>query len=417
MRSVRSTLKRALSLAVVPALIAGGLTLTVAVIPDAMADQPLPSPAAVQQIDSSNVTADALPTVQIDGVVWSQAIKGTTVYAGGKFQNARPAGAAAGTSLTPRSNLLSYSLTTGVLNTSFAPSLNAQVLAVALTPDGSKLFVGGDFTTADGGTTHNRIAEYDTASGALVSSFTASVNGQVTSIATTSSTVYIGGAFTSVNGVSRNHLAAFTISSGALTNWKPAADGLVKALVVTPDNSMVIAGGQFQMINGATANGLAALSTTTGSLQPWAAGNTIYNSGKNAGITSLSTDGNAIYGTGYVFGSLTDGDLEGTFSANPNTGAINWVEDCHGDTYGSWSNGTTVYTVSHAHYCATLGGFPQTNPFSGNMRHTVAFTAGVKGSLGHSAYGDPYKDWYGTPSPAILDWFPDVAIGTYTGQS
>ena len=67
------------------------------------------------------VSADALPTVQIDGVVWSQAVVGNTVYAGGRFNNARPAGAAAGTQLTPRGNLLAYDITTGNLVTSFAP--------------------------------------------------------------------------------------------------------------------------------------------------------------------------------------------------------------------------------------------------------------------------------------------------------
>ena len=56
---------------------------------------------------SEIVTADGLPTVQVDGVVWSQAIVGNTVYAGGSFANARPAGAAPGTSLTPRANFLS----------------------------------------------------------------------------------------------------------------------------------------------------------------------------------------------------------------------------------------------------------------------------------------------------------------------
>ena len=63
------------------------------------------------------VSADSLPTVQIDGVVWSQAIVGNTVYAGGSFANARPAGSAAGTNLTPRANMLSYDITTGNLNT------------------------------------------------------------------------------------------------------------------------------------------------------------------------------------------------------------------------------------------------------------------------------------------------------------
>ncbi len=52
------------------------------------------------------MSADRLPTVQIDGVVWSQAVVGNTVYAGGRFNNARPAGAAAGTNLTARANLL-----------------------------------------------------------------------------------------------------------------------------------------------------------------------------------------------------------------------------------------------------------------------------------------------------------------------
>jgi hypothetical protein len=66
------------------------------------------------------VSADALPTVQIDGVVWSQVVVGNTVYAGGRFNNARPAGAAAGTNLTPRGNLLAYDITTGNLITSFA---------------------------------------------------------------------------------------------------------------------------------------------------------------------------------------------------------------------------------------------------------------------------------------------------------
>ena len=40
---------------------------------------------------------------------------GNTVFAGGSFSNARPAGAAPGTNLIPRSNILAYNLTTGVI--------------------------------------------------------------------------------------------------------------------------------------------------------------------------------------------------------------------------------------------------------------------------------------------------------------
>ena len=72
--------------------------------------------APITQRSATGVTADALPTAQIDGVVWDQAIVGNTVYAGGQFTSARPAGARPGTNESPRSNLLAYNIRTGALN-------------------------------------------------------------------------------------------------------------------------------------------------------------------------------------------------------------------------------------------------------------------------------------------------------------
>ena len=66
-------------------LTVAGLTVAAVVAPVAAAD-----PGPVTQRSADMVTADALPTVQIDGVVWSQAIIGNTVYAGGSFTTARP---------------------------------------------------------------------------------------------------------------------------------------------------------------------------------------------------------------------------------------------------------------------------------------------------------------------------------------
>lgn len=423
MRIASSSLRRLFAVVVVvPALALSTMVVSAAIAPSAQADVAPPvlpsTPGPILQEPASAVTADALPTVQIDGVAWDQVINGNTVFAGGSFANARPAGAAAGTSLTPRANLLSYNLTTGVLNSNFAPSLNAQVLALALTPDGSKLFVGGDFTTADG-VAHSRIAAYNTSTGVLISAFTASANASIRSIIATNSVVYIGGDFTAINGITRDHLAAFSIPSNyALTTWKPSVDYTVRSMVLTPDLSQVDIAGSFQNLNGVAAYGMAAVKASDGTMVPWAAVNLIRDAGPKAGITSLTTDGKAVYGTAYGFGTVSDGNLEGTFSADPYTGAINWMETCHGDTYDAYSDGTTVYTVSHAHFCGNIGAFPQSDPWSVNMRHSLAFTTQATGTNLHDPYaGDTYYDWGGQPAPSLINWFPDLAIGTYTGQS
>ncbi len=69
------------------------------------------------------VSADALPTAQINGVVWQQAIVGTTVYAAGEFTTARPSRRRPGTQTVPRSNLMAYDLQTGQIKSGFAPHL------------------------------------------------------------------------------------------------------------------------------------------------------------------------------------------------------------------------------------------------------------------------------------------------------
>ena len=62
-----------------------------------------PASADTAPVDPSlpeTVTAAPLPTVQINGVVYSQVIVGNRVYVTGNFSQARPAGAAAGTNQT-----------------------------------------------------------------------------------------------------------------------------------------------------------------------------------------------------------------------------------------------------------------------------------------------------------------------------
>jgi PKD repeat protein len=399
--------RRVVSMSAVAGLVAALAAVGLATAPSAAAL--LPGPAPTSEPTSNNVTADALPTVQIDGVVWSQAIVGNTVYAGGNFANARPAGAAPGTNLTPRGDLLAYNLSTGVLDPSFAPAFNAQVKSVAASPDGSRIYVGGQFTSVSG-VNRYRVAAFSTATGALISNFKPIMSTQVNSIVATNTTVYVGGVFTTANGVVRNRLAAFNASDGALTAWNPNADYNVNAMVISPDGSLVIAGGAFKNVGGQPEYGLAAIDAATGAVKPWAANQKVRDAGTQSAIESLSTDGTAIYGTGYVFGA--GGNLEGAFSADPDTGNINWIEDCHGDTYSAFGMNGVVYTVSHSHLCSNVGGFPQTDPWTDHRG--LAWTANAVGTIAHDTQG--YFDWFGNPAPSQYNWYPDLTPGTFTGQ-
>ncbi|WP_372710392.1 PKD domain-containing protein [Arthrobacter rhombi] len=315
--------------------------------------------------------------------------------------------------------MLAFNIKTGNL-TAFAPQINGTVKSVAVSPDGTRLYVGGTFTSVNGQTRWN-LAAFDIATGNLVSGFTASVGGAyVNAIAVTDSAVYVGGNIGAANGVARKGLAAFS-PTGALLGWAPTADLQIDAMKLTAQKDKLIVAGRFSKVNEVGQRGLAALDLTNGALLPWDAPNVVQN-GKNvpgnagkAGIWALAVDENAVYGTGWVFADVETGNLEGTFSAAPDTGKIRWIADCHGDHYGVYSDGKTVYTTSHEHACESAGGVPQ-NP-STNMRHAQALTAAPQGTLSRSPWvNNIYKDWSGYPAPAFVGWWPDWYTGTATGM-
>ncbi|MGY1746890.1 PKD domain-containing protein [Blastococcus sp. SYSU D00695] len=420
-----SSMPRRLLAGLVGSLLAAGV-LGLAAPGTALADS---APAnAADPATPPTVTADALPTVQMNGVAWSQVIVGNTVYVAGAFTSARPAGAPAGTQETPRANLLAYDVRTGVLVQSFAPVLNAQALVVSASPDGSRIYVGGDFTQVNG-QVRNRVAAFDTATGALVADFRPSVSGQVRAIAATNSTVYLGGVLTAVGSVSRTRLAAVSATNGALLPWAPVpgvgpttgnrlpnnptrnaqTSNEVMALVLTGGGSQVVAGGRFHTMNGAVATGVAALDPVTGANRPFAVNQMITNQGINSAVYSLSTDGATVYGSGYDY--YGPGNLEGVFAADATGGALQWVADCRGDTYSTAPSGGAVYVASHEHNCENIGAFhdrsPQVWKFGTALGRTATHRTGPY-TIANSTFANK-------PAPTMLDWFPTFSSGTYTG--
>ncbi|GCE76118.1 PKD domain-containing protein [Cellulomonas biazotea] len=360
------------------------------------------------------VAADSLPTVQIDGVVWQQAMSGNWVYAGGEFANARPAGNAAGVGNVARANLLRFDVRTGVMDSGFAPNPNAQIRAVVRSPDGSRIYIGGNFTSV-GGTARYRIAAFDAATGALITTFNAGTNGQVRALAATNTTVYAGGIFTQAGSSSRTRLAAFNASNGALLPWNPTVDdGSVSALTVSPDGSTVIVGGNFLSFNGSTAapDGLARVDAVTGAALAFPATSQIRNGGSAGSILGLTGDADNMYGVGYTFGR-SGGTLEGVFAADWDTGAITWIADCHGDTYAVHAQGPVIYAASHHHYCGNVGGTPQNDEWL--FYRADAYTKEPLHKLGREHLG--YTNFEGTPAPEMLNFYPDLDTGLYTGQN
>ncbi|MEW2012577.1 MULTISPECIES: PKD domain-containing protein [Microbacterium] len=385
-----------------------GLALGLAPTAAAAADPPA---AAAADTLPETVSADSLPTVQIDsGVVWSQVIVGDTVYAAGQFSNARPAGAAPGNSLTPRGNILAYSLTTGALITSFAPSFNNRINEIAASPDGTKLYVTGSFTQVNG-QSRARFAVLNIPTGTLVSG-TAGLNSIGKSLAATADGVFVGGYFTSVAGKAKQRIVKLNAAGTTVQPFEvPVDNGQVQSVVTAGDR--VAISGNFTSVGGSDnpGFGLYLADATTGAGLPLPANTQVRNGGDAAGFMSLASDGTKFYGSGWHYGGT--GNVEGTFAVSWADGSIVWIEDCHGDTYDIAIVGDIAYSASHKHYCGNSGGFPQTDPWT--FYHSTAWTTDARGTNTGDIYG--YPDHPGTPRPELLNWFPQTTPGTFTGTS
>ena len=181
-------------------------------------------------------------------------------------------------------------------------------------------------------------------------------------------------------------------------------------MVAAPDKSRIIAGGSFATINGVDAYGMGSIDATTGATLPWAANARLRAAGLNGAIDTLSTDGTSIFGAGYSFGA--GAAFEGTFSADPSTGTINWVNDCLGDTYDTFPMGGALYTVSHDHNCTLAGAFPDTSP---RARWQKASAERIGPTIGTIGSKDVYNwDYTGIPYTGQLHWYPDLEFGSYT---
>jgi hypothetical protein len=286
------------------------------------------------------------------------------VYVGGEFTAIRPPGDAPGVGEVATLHLAALDSATGAPVSGFAASVTstgtipATVYSLALSPDGATLYLGGRFTTVDG-VARTDIAAVSASTGALLPwaprlPVTSTVRDVV---AAPSGTVYFGGQFGVVAGSGRKNAAAVS-ASGALLPWHPTFDGPVHALLPSPDGSEVVVGGAFGTADSVTVRALVAVDPTSGALDPaWGTGppmSALFQ------VWHMTGDATQLYIGGVDYGgSQGHSEFDGTAALDWATGAVHWADYCVGDTHAVAVVGTVLYVGSHAHDCSSVpGGFP-----------------------------------------------------------
>ena len=165
---------------------------------------------------------------------------GSTVYVGGDFTTAGGAS---------RSRIAAIDATTG-LATAWNPVASDVVQSIVVS--GSTIYVGGHFGFI-GGQPRNRIAALDAGTG-LATAWNpnaGAINTAVRSLAISGSRVFVGGWFSTLGGQTRKLLGAVDITSGSATSWDPSATGSTFDQVYTLalGGSRVFAGGSYANVN------------------------------------------------------------------------------------------------------------------------------------------------------------------------
>ncbi len=237
----------------------------------------------VQTAQSAIVSAnpaDWTPQVQ-NGKVEAIAQVGTKIIIGGTFTSIANAGT--GQPIVARSRIAAFDATTGVVSTTFLPSMSGEVTSIIPAGDGVSVYVGGFFTSVSGVGT-SRVARLNVTTGAPVAGFkTATISAGVRDLRLLpNGQLIITGGFTKVGAVKRGQMASLNPATGALTSFLshtfagPLNGGAltVNKIDATPDGSKIFGIGNFQTVDGQSRSLLFGLNTSgaTSVLSNWSTG-------------------------------------------------------------------------------------------------------------------------------------------------
>jgi hypothetical protein len=312
---------------------------------------------SIKDLAAVDATSGALTTgfkPKPNGAVFGLALQSGELYVGGSFT--KLGGGTVG-------SLGAVNATTGALDTGFVANVagaggaKAKVATIALTTDGSRLVIGGTFTTVNGSAdqylgavspatgavqTWSKHPGFATVAMALdangvyvagagnggnfdayapstgASLWSAGTDGNVQAIAVMEGIVYVGGHFdnycsgqttgqhTCKNPIARDHLLAVDETTGDLESWHPSANGVLGVFALTGADSTLEAGGDFTQLGGVSQQGFAELPEITPPTVTDSAGGQWTNAATVSVTASGSVD-NAPGGLTYKYETSTDG--------------------------------------------------------------------------------------------------------------
>jgi hypothetical protein len=212
---------------------------------------------------------------------------GNVMYVGGKFLQVQHG--VGGPTFT-QSYLAAFDVNTGEWIPTFNPVIDAPVLKIKAAPDGSKLFVGGEFSNINGVANTTGLAAVNPTTGAPVpasewQAYVGKPSGpyDIRAMSIQGNWLYLGGDFTQITGgtgfdtagpLTLARLARVKLSNGRPDfTWMPTLDTAPQDIFATADRLYAV--GTMSVLNGQTLNPnhLAIVNTTDGSrvagLQSW----------------------------------------------------------------------------------------------------------------------------------------------------
>jgi hypothetical protein len=196
---------------------------------------------------------------------------------------------------------------------------NGRVNVIAVR--GGTVYLGGQFTSmrppgaaaGTGEVARNHVAAVSLSTGALLP-WNPNANSTVRALRVVGTSVYLGGAFTQVGGAAHVRLAKVSATgTGAVVSaWNGSASGEVFSL--TSSGTTLFAGGGFGTVDGSARANLAALNETNGSVLPW-------NPGTDGQVRSIRFTSSTRLVVGGQFSHLAGASATNLGAVDPGTGA------------------------------------------------------------------------------------------------